>query len=262
MDKIFFADKMDYYISSNIFSKSQTPLRKVSEYEIELYTTSENISVINGISYKQKAGNILIASPGDLHYSINAFECYCVHFTCFDDEICRLLKSLPKVFAYGDSEIPEKKFKELIVANSLRGIAKTLRIHGVLMELISLLISENDRTYRGKYERYVDNVVSACDYIKKNFERHITLDDISAAANLSPGFFHTVFKSVKNITPSEYVTGVRMESAKEMLKNSDVALADIAVLCGFGSQGYFNYVFKKKSGLTPKAYRDKKRIII
>lgn len=98
MEQIFLADKIDYYISANVFSKSQTPLRKVSEYEIELYTTSGNISVINGVSYKQCIGNVLVAKPGDLRYSINSFECYYVHFTCRDSEICEALNTLPKVF--------------------------------------------------------------------------------------------------------------------------------------------------------------------
>lgn len=262
MEKIFIANRMDYYVSANVFTKLQTPLRQTDEYEIELYTTSGNTSVINDVVYKQKKGNILVAKPGDVRYSIGSFECYCVHFSCDDEEICEALASLPTVFAYSDTEVIEKKFKELIDAHSLRGIARTLRIQGILMELISLFVAENAGNYSGKYEHYIDNIADACDYIKQNFERHLTLDDIAARANLSPGFFHTVFKSIKNITPSEYLTGVRMENAKEMLKNSDVPLADIAVLCGFGSQGYFNYVFKKKSGATPKAYRDKKRIII
>ena len=38
--------------------------------------------------------------------------------------------------------------------------------------------------------------------------------------------------------------------------------SEIALRCGFGSQGYFNYVFKKHTSTTPKKYRDKKRIII
>lgn len=130
------------------------------------------------------------------------------------------------------------------------------------MKIVSLLLSENEKSYCGKYERYVNNIIAACNYVKNNFERRITLEDISSKANLSPGFFHTVFKSIKGSTPSEYVIRIRLENAKDLLKNSDVPLADIALLCGFGSQAYFNYAFKKQSGLTPKNYRDKNRIII
>lgn len=262
MNKIFDADKIDYYISANVFSKPQTPLRKTNEYEIELYTTSGNISVIDGTQYLQKRGNVLIAKPGSFRYSIGSFECYCVHFMCNDADISEAIDSLPPVFAYNDAEELEKVFKRLIKTHYLQGAAKTLYIQGSLMEIISLLLAENSKKYSGKYEEYINNISLACDFIKKNFEAHITLNDISAVANLSPGFFHKVFKSIKNITPAQYLAEIRLENAKNMLKKSKLPFAEIAVLCGFGSQGYFNYVFKKQTGTTPKSYRVRNQIII
>lgn len=262
MNKIFEVAKMDYYISGNVFSKRQTPLRKTEKYEIELYTTTGNTSVINGISHAQKIGNVLVAKPGDLRYSIDSFECYCVHFSCSDADTAAALNTLPDVFSPADTEAVKRIFMNFLASKDFDGISKTLFIQGNLMELISLLLSENTQKYCGRYEQYLSDVFMACDYMEHNYEQHITLADIAAAVNLSPGFFHNVFKSIKGVTPAEYLVCLRIEHAKDMLRRSALPLAEIAILCGFGSQGYFNYVFKKKTGLTPKGYRDKKQIII
>lgn len=262
MDKIFNISRADYYISKNVFTKLQTPKRIVSNYEIELYTVTDNKSVVNGVVYPQAPGNILISSPGDERYSIGFFECYCVHFLCNDKEITDAINALPKVFTPTSSDKSKLIFKNLLNTQSLNGISKTLALQGGMLELISEIIAKSECSYQEKYNRYVPTVFSACDYIEANYDRHITLSDISAFVNLSPRFFHGVFKSIKKETPAEFLLKTRIEHAKDMLKNSNASLSEIALKCGFGSQGYFNYVFKNHTHNTPGGYRSKKQIII
>ncbi len=262
MNEIFKIAKMDYYISKQVFSKPQTPERTTSNYEIELYTLAENISVVNGTRYRQKAGNVLVAKPGDKRYSIGSFECFCVHFSCGDPDIRAVLDTLPTVSAPADTEDIQRILKNLPASHAMNGSAKQLYLHGNVAELISVLANAETKRYRGKYDRYLPSVFSACRYIEENFGSRITLADISASANLSPGFFHAVFKEIKNTTPAEYLSALRIRRAKALLRESSLPLSEIAVECGFGSQGYFNYVFKNKTGLTPKGYRDKRQIII
>lgn len=262
MEKLFEIVKTEYYISKNIYSKPRTPLRKTKSYEIELYTTSGNTSVVNGVHHNQKISNILVAQPNDLRYSIGSFECYCVHFLCFDPAICTELNKLPKVFATSDIDNLKKIFKEIQNMKNFSGVAKTLFVNGKLLELISVLLAETEKEYHGEYERYLSEINYACEFIENNCERHIRLADISQEVSLSPGFFHTVFKTIKGVTPLVYLLNIRIDRAKSLLRKSNISLAEIAILCGFGSQGYFNYVFKSKTGLTPKEYRDKKQIII
>lgn len=262
MDSIFKISRADYYISKNVFTAPQTPKRIVTKHEIELYTVTNNKSAVNGTIYPQSPGNILISSPGDERYSIGFFECYCVHFLCKDKELTDVINSLPKVFTPSSSDNIKQIFKKLIHCQNLSGIAQTLALQGGMMELISEIIFENERTYHGKYSNYIPAVFSACDFIEDNYDRHITLSDVAAYVNLSPGFFHTVFKTIKKETPTEFLLKTRVDHAKDMLKNSNIPLSEIALKCGFGSQGYFNYVFKKHTLKTPGNYRTKKQIII
>lgn len=262
MNKIFDKNKTGYYVSSNVYSNTQSTPRKVETYELELYTTSTNISVINDVQYSQKNGNVLIAKPGDVRFSINPFECYYTHFKCTDAEISSALNALPSVFVPDNADTVSEVFKSLISVKNPKNISETLYIQGKLAELISLCIFENSEKYDGCYKQYIPEIEFICDYMRKNFECDITLSDIAAAVNLSPGFFHKIFKSVKGITPLRYLTNIRLENAKKLLRESCDSLSEIAFCCGFNSQSYFNYVFKEETNITPKNYRDKNRIII
>lgn len=262
MNKIFKHDKSDYYISSKISPNGETTAREVTQYEIEFYTTSTNISVINGKEYPQKKGNVLVAVPGDIRYSINSFECYYAHFNCDDSEISDRIKAMPKVFEPRDGDLVAEVFKRLIQPSGEDKISKKLCTQGRLMELLGVLSSEGEGKYSGKYMGYFEDIERACTYMEGCFEQQLTLADIADTVNLSAGFFHKVFKTIKGCSPSNYLTDVRMRNAKDLLKRSNLPLAEIAVRCGFNSQAYFNYVFLKNTSVTPKSYRDKNRVII
>ncbi len=262
MNKIFTNEKIDYYISENMSSSFKTNPRKVELYEIELYTTSTNTSVINGEKHEQKHGNILISKPGDIRYSINSFECYYAHFKCDDEQISVALNALPKVFAADNADIVTEIFKNIIRKQKTQNFQTSLYVQGKLLELISLLLIKTSHKYSGRYQEYVPAVKTACDFMKNSLESQISLSDIAKKVNLSAGFFHKVFKSIKGITPLQYLTSLRLNLAKDMLSGTNASLADIAILCGFNSQAYFNYVFSKKLSETPKSYRDKNQIII
>lgn len=262
MNKIFLKDKIGYYISKNVFSAPRSALRTLKTYEIELYTTDTNISVVNGKEYKQKSGNILVAKPGDTRYSINAFECYYAHFRCDDEQVCGILNSLPTVFSPINHEEFSDWFKTIISAQGISKKGMTLYVQGKLLELTGLLLTQRTEQYSGKYKRYISDVNSSCDFMKENMDRQITLADISKTVNLSAGFYHKVFKEIKGITPQAYLTEIRLKEAKSLLGKTNIPLSEIAMLCGFNSQAYFNYVFSKNMSVTPKKYRDKNQVII
>ena len=256
MYKPFSIKNLNYYVSKDSFATGKTPVRTVKNYEIELYATSGSISIINGQKYLQKAGNILISQPGDLRCSVDAYECYCIHFYCENSAIVNTICQLPTVIRCRNTEKFIQLFKTMLEVRNKKTIASNLIIYGALNELIGQLSLENENSYTGKYTRYISDISASCVFMQKNLEHHITLKDISGSVNLSPSFFHTVFKSVKGYTPTEYLLNQRIILAKKMLRRSNTPISEIAVLCGFGSQGYFCRTFKKHTGTTPKKYRD------
>lgn len=255
-------NKFGYYISSNVYSVRRTPTRRVNCYELELYTTSTNISVINGIEYDQKRGNVLVSRPGDIRYSIGPFECHCVHFTCSDTELTRVLEKLPAVFRASNFEILGEYFKKLSDSARIHESANDIYMRGILLELIALIITEANTKQDGRYKSYASEVEAACEYMQRSLEQKITLEDIAASVNLSGGFFHKVFKSIKGKTPAEYLCELRLARAKSLLSETSMPISEIAIVCGFGSQAYLNYVFGKYLSQTPKKFRDTHKLII
>lgn len=255
-------NKFGYYISSNVYSVHQTPKRLVNCYELELYTTSTNTSVVNGVEYEQKLGNVLVSRPGDIRYSIGPFECHCVHFTCTEPDLICELEKLPAVFRATNSEALSEHFKQLSSSNMMSEGATDIYMRGKLLELIALIISDANTKRDSKYKNYIGEIEAACSYMRESLEQKITLEQIAARVNLSRGFFHKVFRSLKGVTPSEYLCELRLERARSLLCETSMPISEIAIVCGFGSQAYLNYVFCKHLSQTPKQYRDANRLII
>jgi AraC family transcriptional regulator len=84
----------------------------------------------------------------------------------------------------------------------------------------------------------------------------LSLDAIATELNLSVYYFCELFTQSIGIPPYKYVLQQRVERAKQLLKNSQKPLADIALDCGFASQSHLNRHFHKLASITPKKYRD------
>ena len=252
--------QLGYYISKENHTQSITPRREVMSTEIEFYTTGGNKSIINGEEFVQEKCNILISNKGDIRYSVDEFECFAVHFS--SPETDELVKRLPVVFKVFDSKSVLEIFNAMTVAYTKGTDEGVLLAKAKILELVSLLLSEASKLASGKFTHYSESVFAACRFMEENFASPVSLADVAAFVNLSPSFFHTVFKQATLLTPAKYLLDIRLSNAKNMLRNSDLSLLDIALSCGFESQSYFCYVFKKYMGITPKNYRDSKRLIL
>ena len=99
-----------------------------------------------------------------------------------------------------------------------------------------------------------DAIVRATDFIKNNLTGDLNLNNISAVAGFSPTYFHKLFKSFTGQTVCKYIEEKRIQRALNFLLETDFTVTEIAYSCGFSSQSYFNYAFKRKMKITPKQY--------
>ncbi len=104
--------------------------------------------------------------------------------------------------------------------------------------------------------KHSDVVYKCIDYIKQNYDRKITLDDIAVYVSLSRSYLSKLFKDETGYSLFSYINHVRIEKSKELLLNDTISLVDVAGLCGFEDQSYFTKVFKKETGISPKRFRD------
>lgn len=97
----------------------------------------------------------------------------------------------------------------------------------------------------------------ATNYIKENFRRDITLEDVSKEVNISPHYFCKLFKEEMGENFIDYLTNIRINKAKEIMKDSLLSIKEICYEIGYGDPNYFSRLFKKNAGMTPTEYRDR-----
>ncbi|MDG4850740.1 helix-turn-helix domain-containing protein, partial [Peribacillus frigoritolerans] len=95
------------------------------------------------------------------------------------------------------------------------------------------------------------------DYIKGNFQRDLTLDEIASSVHLSPYYLIRIFKEKEGLSPIQYLIKIRLEEAKRLLTTSNLSIQEIASNVGYSNPNYFNIVFKKFTGYSPGKYRKK-----
>ena len=95
----------------------------------------------------------------------------------------------------------------------------------------------------------------ATEFIEDNLREDLTLDRISEALTMSPGHFAHVFKQTTGLAPHHYVVERRIDRAKELLRKTDLPIAEIAHRVGFRNQSHFSFAFRRAAGMTPREFR-------
>ena len=91
--------------------------------------------------------------------------------------------------------------------------------------------------------------------VHARMEAELTLAEMAQSAELSPAHFSRMFRRSTGETPHQFVLRQRVERAKEMLREAEMRVLDVAVACGFKTQQHFARVFRRICGASPTEYR-------
>lgn len=97
----------------------------------------------------------------------------------------------------------------------------------------------------------------AVNYLHQNFHKQITLKELAIKANYSQYYFIRIFQKETGKTPFEYLSLIRLEKAKELLKASNMSITEICLQCGFQNSSHFANFFKNHIGVSPTDYRQR-----
>jgi AraC family transcriptional regulator len=93
------------------------------------------------------------------------------------------------------------------------------------------------------------------DYMLANLDGDVAVEDLAAAASLSPVYFARQFKLRTGSSPHRHLRSLRIQHAKHLLRHDSMSIAEIALLCGFCHQEHMTRVFRAECGTTPAAFR-------
>ncbi len=134
--------------------------------------------------------------------------------------------------------------------------ASRLMIDGLLQTLTAQLLRLSDLPTAVCPTSLAPEVLARLDdYIIAHLEENIALSDLSALSNYSQSHFARCFKETTGKSPHQYVLDKKVERARELLRDRELALVEIAYACGFSSQSHMTDVFRTKLGITPGRYR-------
>lgn len=155
------------------------------------------------------------------------------------EEIIELLKEIPEV-------------------NPLDQLLKLVKILDLITLSDYILLASEDYIKESFYFQS-NRILKVHEYIMENYKKDISVDDCSEMVNMTTSSFCRYFKKQTNYTFTNYLNKIRIDFAKKLLSNTDLAIKEIGFECGYNSVPYFNKQFKKIEGIAPFAYRKSDR---
>ncbi|MBE7051524.1 MAG: helix-turn-helix transcriptional regulator [Ruminococcaceae bacterium] len=232
-----------------------TKERCLSNYELEFFVENGGHLFVDGEVHEIVRGRALVGKPGQKRHSKLHFKAYYIHLKINDCYLRHFLDELPNIFEVHNDRVYEEIFLRITELNESDFTGKDLYIAAKIYELVSEMYRDANMAKIQMGELNDKKLEKARMFIEKNYNKPIKLKDISAFVDLSPVYFHKIFKKRYGESPNEYLQSLRLLKAKNFLVATDSTAEEIAFLCGFSSQSYFNYFFKQKVGMPPLQYR-------
>ena len=240
-----------------IKNKAVSSNRKTTMFEIELPIGEGGTSYIDDSSHKIGENVIICAKPGQMRHTRLPFKCYYVHIMVSEGAVYDILTSLPNYIETDDCTAIRDTFNSLCKHYSVGTPEENLMLESLVLKLVYLMNKHAQKCLRPTHLQKRNNqaaIKDTLDYIQKNPAADLGLDELSKRVNFTPIYFHKLFKASTGKTLRDYVEEQRIKYAVKLMVSSEKSVTDIAYECGFSSQSYFSYAFKRRMGVSPRKY--------
>jgi AraC-like DNA-binding protein len=155
-----------------------------------------------------------------------------------------------------DGRVRQAFIRLLKYYDSRKSDTRTLGLLGTCLHLLMATVETASRDHSAPLTNRIEQVISR---MRLNPGDNYMLDDMAHQANLSPGYFISRFKQIAGVPPRQFLLECRINSAKEQLRTTQRGITDIAMSLGYSSSQHFANAFKRATGLTPSAWRERQR---
>ncbi len=231
-------------------------------YLMHFILDGQGIYKVNDKSYAVSKGMAFLIYPGETtFYQADEISPWEYIWIAMDgDDIERLIaayhspvnKYLFKAANYSQSADLFRSFADVNNLNLTKDKDKFIG----LIYLIFSSFEKNCNT--GAFESDLDYYNRSCKYIRLNYGYNISITDIAENVGLERSYLYRIFMKYAYISPKHYLTKVKVESAGEMLMNSELSMTEIALSCGFNDSSNFCRTFNKYYGYPPLQFKKQK----
>lgn len=150
----------------------------------------------------------------------------------------------------------EKKVENINIISLHNMISKSTGVNELneLLKDVSLSITAKINNYNNRSIKLV--LRNAIDYIHEHYSEQLTLNDVASHVYVSTSYLSRMFKKELGKNFVDYLNGLRIEKAKELLRDPRYKTYEVAEVVGIPDAHYFSRLFKKYEGLSPTEYRD------
>ena len=151
--------------------------------------------------------------------------------------------------------LPEKKHRDRMEEKFYYAYVESRNFQQVIKNVYIALddyLSEAERKLREKLGKPMGEAVR---FMKENYSKPISMEDIADAAGVSTGYLSKLFKRELDMGVNEYLTRIRLEKSQELLAETSMSVKEIALMVGYPDEKYYSRLFKKTTGIKPTDYR-------
>ncbi|MCI9457757.1 MAG: AraC family transcriptional regulator [Oscillospiraceae bacterium] len=240
------------------------------EYEIIRVRQGSFHMTLDEEQFTAKAGDIVFISGGTLHAGTPENCVYdCIVFDMnmlpkWGNACHTLLQRIIDRDIWIDQHLPTEDGQMAGVIDALFSAMESkaqgyqLVVQGCLYQLFGIVLQkgyyQTSPVKGSRNYKKVSQLKQALRLIEENYAAPLTLEQLSAAAGMSPKYFCRFFQEMTQHTPIEYLNIYRIERACYQLIATDRSVTEIAFSCGYNDLSYFIKTFKRYKGVTPKRY--------
>lgn len=219
------------------------------EASLDSYPIEKEKELLSLISMGDKAGSQKVLNEifGHIFFSTGG------NFEVIKARVLELIVLLSRAALEGGADIQQifgLNYKYLIQINSFKTVEE------MTFWLSKIMARFTDCVFNLTNVKHVDVIYRAVDYVKRNYMKKITLEEVASYVYLSPSYFSKIFKEEMGRNFNSYLNHIRIEMSKRLLLDDSIVLVDVSNIVGYEDQSYFSKVFKKVTGVSPGKYRE------
>lgn len=227
-----------------------------------LYTASgEGELVLHGVKYSMPVNTGFLIYPNVPREYYPVTNEWITHWVTFDGKnVAHLLAELgfpdSRLFYMNDEIVFESLLVNMLInsrsSNPYKGFLNSSLIYNFLIELKTLSYEKS----QGDKANKMSMIQPVLNYIDKNINKQIFLDELVKIINVSPQYLCRLFKNCLDMRPYTYITFRRIQEAKKLLFDTELSIQEIAEKIGYNSTSYFCAKFKKLEKMSPEKFRN------
>jgi transcriptional regulator GlxA family with amidase domain len=226
-------------------------LKPMMNWLIQQYATGSTLcSIVTGSYFLAEAG-LLQGKSATTHWRF--FDEFSQRYPEIKLQRKRFITNDERLYCTGSINAVRdimQHFVEQLYGESIASEIARQFTHELKRSYESLLLNEDQQR-----SHHDEEIIKVQEWLDQNYQADVVIRGLAERFKLSVRSLNRRFKLATNTSPLQYLQNLRIEHAKELLKQSNLAVSEVADMVGYQDASYFTSLFKKSTAVTPIEYR-------